>query len=291
MKSSSNGVSDEAMLYLVGTPIGNLEDITRRAKRVLGEVAIIYAEDTRKSRMLLSHLEIFNKAVSRYSEDARFKSTQDVLAQLGLGRSVALVTDAGMPSVSDPGSHLVRAVVAAGYRVVVVPGPTAESAAVALSGMVDGPYLFMGFMRSNRSWLEGYISAAAGVNAALVGYLAPHDVSKVLGGLAELLGFDASAVLCREITKIYEDRMEGTLAELLGHPRVEVPKGEYVLVVPASSLHAAEAVDDSLFKQVVALCADSSATRSERAKRIAALTGLPRSDVYEALGGLTSRPL
>ncbi len=285
MKSGFNDQNEMGVLYLVGTPIGNLEDITYRAKRVLGEVDTIFAEDTRKSRVLLSHLEIFNKAVVRYSEHDRAKSTQEVLNQLILGRQVALVTDAGMPSISDPGSHLVRAAVSGGHRVVVVPGPTAESAAVALAGVVDGPYLFVGFVRSARKWLKEQLSAAATANAALVGYLSPHDVAKVLFSLTELIGDEASVVLCREMTKLYEERIEGSLSELLENRRVVTPKGEYVLIIPSSSLPRGEEVDHSLLTQVIELCLDGDSTRSDRAKRIASLTGLARSQVYEALGG------
>ena len=286
MKSGENDLQpSEGILFLVGTPIGNLEDISPRSRRVLTEVEVIFAEDTRKTRVLLSHLEIFSKQLNRYSESDRVKATDWVISFLARGANVALVTDAGMPSISDPGSHLVRACVEAGFKVVVVPGPTAESAAVALSGAVEGPYLFCGFMRPVRRWLETYAASAADVAAALVGYVAPHDVAKVLIHLGDVIGEQANVVVCREMTKVFEERIEGPIDQLLLHRRIEDPKGEYVIVVPASSLVAAVSAPGSdLIFAVIASCLDRHATRSDRARTIASLTGVPRSEIYESLG-------
>ncbi|MDA8102050.1 MAG: 16S rRNA (cytidine(1402)-2'-O)-methyltransferase [Nitrospiraceae bacterium] len=270
-------------LYLVGTPIGNLEDITARAVRVLSEVDEVYAEDTRRGRALLSHLGIRGKGVHRHSEERGSRSAEEIAAKVSSGLSIALITDAGMPAISDPGAALVHRIAAEGLEVAVVPGPTAESAAVALSGVVGGPYLFAGFLRPVRAELERSLRAAAGGGAALVGYVSPHDIAKVVQALGEALGEDAEAVICRELTKVHEDRMAGTLGELSHAERIEDPRGEYVLVLPHASLAPVTEDRAAALGGVLEACLDLSLSRSERAKRLAALTGMPRSEIYARL--------
>ena len=270
-------------LYLVGTPIGNLEDITARAVRTLAEVDEIYAEDTRKARALLSHLGIRGKGVRRHSEERGSRSAEEIAAKVSSGLSVALVTDAGMPAISDPGTALVHLVASQGLEVAVIPGPTAESAAVALSGVVGGPYFFAGFLRPVRSELERSLRSAAEGGAALVGYVSPHDVAKVVTALGQALGEEAEAVICRELTKLHEERIAGTLAELSHAERVKEPRGEYVVVLPHASLAAVAEERTASLAMVLEACLDDSLSRSERAKRLAALTGLPRSEIYARL--------
>ena len=270
-------------LYLVGTPIGNLEDITARAVRTLSEVDEIYAEDTRKTRALLSHLGIRGKGVRRHSEERGSRSADEIAAKVSSGLSVALVTDAGMPAISDPGTALVHLLASRGLEVAVIPGPTAESSAVALSGVVGGPYLFAGFLRPVRSELERSLRAAAQGEAALVGYVSPHDVAKVVTALGQALGEQAEAVICRELTKVHEERIAGTLGELSHAERVREPRGEYVLVLPQASLAAVAEDRATALAMVLEACLDDSLSRSERAKRLAALTGLPRSEIYARL--------
>ena len=274
----------QGRLYLVGTPIGNLEDITARAVRILSEVDEVYAEDTRKGRALLSHLGIRGKGVRRHSEERASRSAGEIAAKVASGLSIALITDAGMPAISDPGAAVVHRLATEGLDVSVIPGPTAESAAVALSGVVGGPYLFAGFLRPVRTELERSLRAAAEGGAALVGYVSPHDIAKVVRALGEALGEDAEAVICRELTKVHEDRISGTLGELSHAERVEDPRGEYVLVLPHGSLAPVAEDRTAALGMVLEACLDASLSRSDRAKRLAALTGLPRSEIYSRLG-------
>ena len=270
-------------LYLVGTPIGNLEDLTARAVRILSEVNEVYAEDTRKGRALLSHLGIRGKGVRRHSEERGSHSAEEIAVKVSSGLTIALITDAGMPAISDPGTAVVRLLAEGGMHVEVIPGPTAESAAVALSGVVGGPYLFAGFLRPVRSELERASRGAGEAGAALVGYVSPHDVAKVIRAFADLLGEEAHAVICRELTKVHEQRLAGALGQLAHAERVAEPRGEYVLVLPHASLAAVIQDRAATLGQVLEACLDDSVSRSERAKRLAALTGRPRSEIYGRL--------
>ncbi len=271
------------MLYLVGTPIGNLEDISARAIKTLRSANYIYAEDTRKTRALLSHLAIRGIPLRQYNENVHDRVVSKIIELLKDDKSVVVVTDAGMPAISDPGTALVSAVLAADLTVTVIPGPTAESCAVALSGVVDGPYLFTGFLTLKKSSLKKFVEAAYLARAALVGYVAPHDIAKLVASFSQLLGDDAIAVIVREITKIYEERISGSFATLATAVRVVEPKGEYVLVIPYESLKV-DAMPGELLLEILNAANPKSGSRSERAKTIAALGGISKSIVYAALG-------
>lgn len=268
---------------MVGTPIGNLEDISARATRTLGEVDVIFAEDTRKTRALLSHLGITKKPLHRYSEETQGRSTAMVLGQLEAGNDVALVADAGMPTISDPGNSLVAAALDAGFEVTVIPGPTAESAAVALSGVVEGAYLFAGFLKLKKSNLVNLIAGARTAEAAIIGYVAPHDILRAVLLLQELLGNEVQVVVVRELTKIYEERLSGTLEELASTKRIVEPKGEYVVIIPRLSL-GIDAIQNDIVVRILNVALDTARSRTERAKAIASFTGVSKSNVYEALG-------
>lgn len=271
------------MLYIVGTPIGNLEDITQRAIRILGDVSAIYAEDTRKTRALLSHLGIRGVLLRQYSEHVHASAKRAIFDSLERGEKIALVSDAGMPCISDPGSLLVSEVLKAGFGVSVIPGPTAESAAVALSGMVDAGYLFVGFLNAKEVFLKAQIEGAYRAKASLVGYVAPHDVQRVLKVLRGLLGANARVALLRELTKVFEEVICGTFDEVSTSNRVVDPKGEYVLVLPFDALRIDE-IPPNLFVEVINCAVSKTMNRSERAKSISALTGVSKSKIYQALG-------
>ncbi|MEC9288477.1 MAG: 16S rRNA (cytidine(1402)-2'-O)-methyltransferase [Chloroflexota bacterium] len=230
-------------LYVVGTPIGNLEDLTPRAARILGEVSLIAAEDTRVTRRLLSHLGIHVPMVS-YNEHNQHQRLPALLEDLGSG-DLALVTDAGMPAVSDPGSDLVAQAAAAGFQVEAVPGVSAVTTALSMSGMSGDGFLFLGFLprkaRERRAKLEGLTESTH----TLVVFEAPHRLKATLRDILAVLG-EREMSVCRELTKLYEEVFRGTASEALAHFRE--PRGEFVLVIRGVTPTAAASgpTDDQL---------------------------------------------
>ena len=230
-------------LYVVGTPIGNLEDLTPRAARILGEVSLIAAEDTRVTRRLLSYLGIHVPMVS-YNEHNQHQRLPALLEDLGSG-DLALVTDAGMPAVSDPGSDLVAQAAAAGFQVEAVPGVSAVTTALSMSGMSGDGFLFLGFLprkaRERRAKLEGLTESPH----TLVVFEAPHRLKATLRDILAVLG-EREMSVCRELTKLYEEVFRGTASEALAHFRE--PRGEFVLVIRGVTPTAAASgpTDDQL---------------------------------------------
>jgi 16S rRNA (cytidine1402-2'-O)-methyltransferase len=216
-------------LYLVATPIGNLGDVTLRALEVLRSVARIACEDTRRTRKLLTHFEISRPLLSVPSHDEP-RRAEAVARALEAGEDVAFVTDAGMPAISDPGTAVVTAALSVGAKVVPVPGASAVVAAVAASGLPTGRFTFLGFLPRKAGERRAVLEAFATVPAALVLHEAPGRVGSTLGDLADVLGADRPAALCRELTKLHEEIDRGTLGELVGR-YAEGARGEITLVV------------------------------------------------------------
>ncbi len=230
-------------LYLVATPIGNLEDITLRALRVLREVPLIAAEDTRHMRKLLAHFEIATPTIS-YHEHSGPAGIERVLAALASG-DVALVSDAGTPAVSDPGEELVRAAIAAGYPVVPIPGPSAVMTALIASGLPTGEFTFMGFLPRKSAERRARLETVRDSTATLVLYEAPHRLLSTLDDLVAVLG-DRQAALARELTKLHEEWLRGPLSELRAHyTGGATPRGEYTLVIAGAAPSAREPVDEA----------------------------------------------
>jgi 16S rRNA (cytidine1402-2'-O)-methyltransferase len=263
-------------LYVVATPLGNLEDVTLRALRVLGEVDLIACEDTRRTARLLQAHGIRTATTSYFEHNERFKGGQ-ILEALQEGRDVALVSDAGTPGISDPGYRLVRDARAAGFTVLPVPGPSAAVAALSVSGLPTGRFLFVGFLPSRAGGRRTALHELAAVRETLVVYEAPTRVLDTLEDMAEILG-DRPAFLCREATKRYEEYVLAPLTELrrslAGRSSV---KGEIVLVV-AGAPEAAPTAEDpqAVFARLVA----SGLTRREAVKEAARILGLPAREVY-----------
>jgi 16S rRNA (cytidine1402-2'-O)-methyltransferase len=277
-------------LYVVATPIGNLEDITFRALRVLREVAVVAAEDTRRTGLLLQHFQIRSRLMSlhRHNEGLRVAA---VLGCLGRGESVALVTDAGTPAVSDPGASVVRAAVGAGFRVEPVPGPSAVVSALSVAGTEADGFVFLGFppirAKNRQLWMEK-LRSAVGIGD-VVFFEAPHRIVRTVGEL-DVLGFGQLVVL-RELTKIHESSYRGSPTEVLAQLTTEA--GEFTVVVPQGSLGPAveSAVSDDevlrMFSQTTEL-----KTRAA-AKAVAAKTGRSANEVYALVRrarGLTGTP-
>ena len=222
------------VLYIVGTPIGNLEDLSLRAARVLGEVGLVAAEDTRVTRRLLSHLGARPRLLSfnEHNWRARLEPVLQALA----GGDVALVSDAGMPGVSDPGRELVLAAAAHGFRVETVPGPSAVTTALSVSGFSGDSFLFLGFLPRRRKERQETLRASASSFASggrtLVIFEAPHRVRATLADLAHVLG-DRPIAVCRELTKLHEEVFRGTASQAL--ERFAEPRGEFVLVVEGAA--------------------------------------------------------
>lgn len=216
-------------LYLVPTPIGNLEDITLRAKRILGEVDAVVAEDTRVSGRLLQHYDI-RKPLIPFHAHNEHRMVEQLAQRLAHGERFALVSDAGTPGISDPGFLLVRAAVKAGVAVECLPGPTAFVPALVDSGLPCDRFVFEGFLpvkKGRRTRLE----ALRTEERTIVLYESPHRIARTLRELAEAFGPERPASLSREISKLHEETVRGTLAELAAHTEVHEPRGEYVLCV------------------------------------------------------------
>jgi 16S rRNA (cytidine1402-2'-O)-methyltransferase len=262
-------------LYVVATPIGNLEDLSPRAARVLQAVDLIAAEDTRHSRRLLAHFAIETPTVS-YHEHNQVSRRRLLLDALASG-DVALITDAGTPAVSDPGADLVTAALDAGYRVSPIPGPSAVAAAVSASGLIDGPFLTLGFLPRERGERLRLVARAATAGVPLVMFESAQRIGRTLQELFDILG-DRRAVVLRELTKIHEEVRADSLSELRQWAEEAAPRGEIALVV-ASSPEAVASEADA--ESVVHMLRQSGLSASQAAREAASITGLPRSELYK----------
>ena len=216
-------------LYLVATPIGNLEDITLRALRTLKECDAVAAEDTRHTGQLLKHFGI-SKPLLSYFQFNEAKRSEEIIARLKRGEKIALVTDAGSPGISDPGERVVKAAIAAGLRVEPVPGASALVAALTASGLATGEFHFIGFLPHKSGQRRNKLDALKMVDGTLVLYESPYRIEKLLGELKEVFP-EREVVLARELTKKFEEFLRGKPAELLELIRERSPKGEFVVLV------------------------------------------------------------
>jgi 16S rRNA (cytidine1402-2'-O)-methyltransferase len=268
-----------ATLYLVATPIGNMEDITLRALRVLSEVTLIAAEDTRSARLLLKHHGITPPRLASYTDhNARAKAPQ-ILRALDGGEDVALVTDAGMPGISDPGHALIAAAVEAGHDVVPLPGASAVVLAVAASGLSSRRFHYLGFLPKAAAARRRALSSAAASGDTLVVYESPHRVRATLADTLAALGERRIAV-CRELTKLHEEIWRGTLSEALTH--FSQPRGEFTLVIEGAA-PPAQASDAAASGDVVATIAELRRGRASSRDAVAELMrrhALPRRNAY-----------
>ncbi|MCI0485867.1 MAG: 16S rRNA (cytidine(1402)-2'-O)-methyltransferase [Blastocatellia bacterium] len=269
-------------LYLVATPIGNLEDITLRALRVLGEVDLIACEDTRHTRKLLSHYEISRPTISYHEHNERERAPL-LAARLEAGENIALVSDAGMPLVSDPGYRLVREAIRRGITIAPVPGPSAIIAAIAGSGLPTGQFTFAGFLPPKRGARRARLAEMAATQGTLIFYEAPHRVRKALADACEVLG-DRPCVIARELTKVHEEFARGTLSEMLALTGERTLKGEIVLLVgPAVGDNRFKPVQGSISEEVEEIMRSEGLDRKSALKRIARLRGITRSEAYRRM--------
>jgi len=278
---SANGAGT---LYLCATPIGNLEDMTYRAVRMLGEVELIAAEDTRHTRQLLTHFDIHTKLTS-YHEHNKFTKGPELIAYIQQGHDLVCVSDAGLPGICDPGSHLAELAIAAGIRVSPLPGCNAGLSALICSGLDTTLFTFVGFLPKTARKQQETLARIKNYEGSLIFYEAPHHLKATLKQLLAGLG-DRQAVLGRELTKKFEEFRRGTLSELLAYYVDNDPRGEYVIVVEGASEGAeqteAEAVPADpaeLCRQLMAEGLDKKQAMRETAKKL----GLSRRNVYQAM--------
>ncbi|MEN9218899.1 MAG: 16S rRNA (cytidine(1402)-2'-O)-methyltransferase [Gloeomargarita sp. DG_2_bins_126] len=265
-------------LYLVATPIGNLEDITFRAVRILREVDVIAAEDTRHTGKLLQHFGITTPQIS-YHHHNRRERQGELLQRLHRGEQIALVSDAGMPGISDPGTELVQACVAAHIPVIPIPGANAALTALSASGLATAAFLFLGFLPPKPTARQGVLRAIQGVQATLIFYEAPHRLVATLGDMVKVWGGERATVVARELTKLYEEFWRGTLAQAQAHFQAQPPKGEITLLVAGTVQPATPAVAEVL-PEIERLLATGLGC-GEIARRLAATTGLSRRTLYQ----------
>ena len=263
-------------LYVVATPIGNLEDVTARALAVLREAELVLAEDTRRTRVLLERHAIPARPVSLHAHNEAAR-TQQVLAALGEGRAVALVSDAGTPLVSDPGERLVARAIADGHRVVPVPGPSALLAALVASGLPAEAFTFVGFLPRRAGPCARRLAELAGRPETLVLYESPRRLSAVLAELAAAFG-ERRACVARELTKLHEEIVRGTLGELAAR-FADGARGEVTVVVAGAAAAQQAASDDALRERVRSALAAGLSAR-DLAAQLARETGAPRRSLY-----------
>ncbi|OGU16703.1 MAG: 16S rRNA (cytidine(1402)-2'-O)-methyltransferase [Geobacteraceae bacterium GWC2_53_11] len=269
-----------ATLYIIATPIGNLEDITYRAVRILGEVDLIAAEDTRHSLKLLNHFGISKPLTSYFDHNQQFKGER-ILNALRQGKSVALISDAGTPCISDPGYQLVRDAVAEKINVVPLPGACAAVAALSASGLPTDTFTFAGFPPSRQGKRRTFLSGMNDLPGTLVLYEAPHRLIDTLGDIREVLG-ERQVIVARELTKIYEEFIHGTVSEVIAVVSQGQVRGEVVILIAAGEAVPEE--NEPLELVLRRLMATGTLSIKDAAKQAATISGVSRSEAYsEAL--------
>lgn len=274
-------------LYLVATPIGNLEDITLRALKVLQNVDIIAAEDTRQTLKLLNHYEIKKPMIS-YHEHNRVSKGEYLINKLLEGESIALVSDAGCPGISDPGEDIVRLAAEHGIECTMIPGPSAAITGLVLSGMPAGRFVFEGFLPVNKKGRKERILALEKEDRTIIIYEAPHKLARTLNDLYKILG-NRKIVLARELTKKFEEVVRSTLKEAIEYYANNIPRGEYVLVLEGSGNkppdlgdECAAQVDAGIAEQVESYIKEG-LSKKEAIKKTAKDMRLPKRTVYNQL--------
>ncbi|MCR4842169.1 MAG: 16S rRNA (cytidine(1402)-2'-O)-methyltransferase [Eubacterium sp.] len=274
-------------LYICGTPIGNLEDMTYRAVRVLAEADIIAAEDTRNSIKLLNHFDIHTPLTS-YHEFNKTEKAEELCDRLAEGRDIALITDAGMPAVSDPGEELVAMAAERGFDIRVVPGPTACVSALAVSGLPTGRFAFEAFLPKDKKKRESVLESLRDETRTIIMYEAPHHLIATLKELGKYLGADRRIALCRELTKVHEEALRTTIGEALVHYDEEAPRGEFVLVIEGRSFKELEEEsrrkwDEVDIKSHVEMYEKKGMDHKAAMKQAATDRGVPKREIYNAL--------
>ena len=270
------------MLYVVGTPIGNLGDFSPRAVEILKQVDFIAAEDTRVTLKLLNHFGIQKPLVSYYEHNLRQRG-QEILRRLEAGETAAVVSDAGMPCISDPGEDLVRLCAQAGVEVQVIPGPSAAVSALAVSGLPTSRFTFEGFLSTNRKNRGEHLDSLKQDRRTMIFYEAPHKLPTTLEDLKEAFGGDRRIALCRELTKLHEQVLRMDLEQAAAYARETSPRGEYVLVVEGCPEPEGEAMDEAQALSFARKLLEQGEKPTEAARQAAKASGLSKGLLYKKL--------
>lgn len=271
-------------LYLVGTPIGNLEDMTYRAIRILKEVDLIAAEDTRHTGKLLTHFEINTPSTSYHEHNEKEKSST-LIEKLLQGKDIALVTDAGMPTISDPGYRLVSKIWENNLEVITVPGPTALISALAMSGMPTDRFSFEGFLPRKKRQRESKLQELITETRTMIFYEAPHRLLKALKSVEKVFGVDRVIMVARELTKKHEEKIRGKVGDVIAHFEKNQPKGELVIVINGSNPEDLKEEklgwEDMTVLEHLYTLIDAGLTKKQAIKKVAKERDLPKKQVYK----------
>jgi 16S rRNA (cytidine1402-2'-O)-methyltransferase len=265
-------------LVLVGTPIGNLGDLPPRAVEALAAADAICCEDTRRTGRLLQHAGVERRPLIVVNDHTEVAAIEGVLARLALGERVAVVTDAGMPGISDPGERLVRAAVAAGHVVEVVPGPSAAVTALVASGLPTGRFAFEGFLPRKGSGRSARLLELAEERRTVVLYEAPHRLARTLADLADACGSGRRVAIGRELTKLHEEHWRGTLADAVAWVEAHPPRGELVVVLDGAPAPEAATTED--VEAAVRAALSTGASPRDAAATVARSLGVPKREAY-----------
>jgi 16S rRNA (cytidine1402-2'-O)-methyltransferase len=266
-------------LYIVGTPIGNLEDMTFRAVRILQTVDLIAAEDTRHTGKLLQHFQIKTPQIS-YHDHNRTSRTPELVDRLKQGTSIALVTDAGMPGISDPGYELVKACADAHILVIPIPGATAAMTGLSASGIPSDRFVFEGFLPAKEKDRRSHLETLVTESRTMIFYEAPHRLLKTLQDMALMLGSDRPITLARELTKLHEEFWRGTVGGAIAHYQSRDPQGEFTLIL-AGATPTEIPLTESVLKSELQDLLKQGLSRSEASRQLAQQTALPRRQIYQ----------
>ena len=269
------------ILTLVPTPIGNLGDISPRAREALASADFIAAEDTRVTLKLLNHLELNKPLISYYEHNKAFRG-EKILARILAGENCALVSDAGSPAISDPGEELVKQCADAGITVTAIPGPCAAITALSISGQLTGRFCFEGFLSTAKKSRFEHLEALKDESRTMIFYEAPHKLVNTLEDMAQAFGDDRPVSLCRELTKLHEEVVRTTLGQALARYRETPPKGEFVLVVAGAPEKPRELPSANDAASRVRALMEEGLSRKDAVKQTAQELGLPKNTVYAA---------
>lgn len=279
-------VSETGMLYLIPTPIGNLEDMTFRAVRLLKEADLIAAEDTRNTQKILNHFEIETSQISFHEHNSK-ERTKQLVERMLAGETVAQVSDAGMPSISDPGVDLVKAAVDAGIAVVPLPGANAALTALIASGIAPQPFYFYGFLSRKKKTLQSELDLLKNRQETMIFYESPHRLKEMLEQMETVFGSERKIVLARELTKRYEEFIRGSISDVLKWAQNEQIRGEFCVIVegnqnPELNEQEAEWVKWTLKEHVEKVLNMQGGTSKQAIKEVAQLRNIQKREVYSA---------
>jgi 16S rRNA (cytidine1402-2'-O)-methyltransferase len=266
-------------LYIVATPIGNLEDMTFRAVRILQAVDMIAAEDTRHTGRLLQHFQVRTPQIS-YHEHNSHSRIPEILEHLQYGKAIALVSDAGMPGISDPGYELIKACIDDGITVVPIPGASAVITALSAAGLATDRFIFDGFLPAKSQQRRQYLESLQGESRTLVFYESPHRLRDTLASLGEVLGSDRQLVIARELTKLYEEFWRGTIGDAIADYTQREPQGEYTLLVAGNPPSQIQLTETQLKTELLQMM-HQGISRSQASRQLAKDTSLSRRYLYQ----------